>query len=164
MHARITHACTHAHTHTHTHETRTPWPAQVREVMECAIEAPPPHDLPDFDCRSLCLRYAQLERKLGEVRSLRAAPLGRRGVWMWCLCLPKASPSLSGASKGRGGCEAGLLMQSMPPPACLLAAPTFLACPCPPAADRPRARHICARLHARQPAVGPPVLDGVETV
>eukprot|EP00983_Pelagomonas_calceolata_P124919 1161160-Pelagomonas_calceolata.AAC.5 len=37
--------------------------------MELAIEAQPPHDLPDADCRALCLRYAQLERKLGEVRA-----------------------------------------------------------------------------------------------
>ena len=36
--------------------------------MEMAIEATPPQDLPDADCRTLCLRYAQLERKLGEVR------------------------------------------------------------------------------------------------
>eukprot|EP00200_Dunaliella_tertiolecta_P010820 CAMPEP_0202386768 /NCGR_PEP_ID=MMETSP1127-20130417/68372_1 /ASSEMBLY_ACC=CAM_ASM_000462 /TAXON_ID=3047 /ORGANISM="Dunaliella tertiolecta, Strain CCMP1320" /LENGTH=927 /DNA_ID=CAMNT_0048987473 /DNA_START=101 /DNA_END=2884 /DNA_ORIENTATION=- len=45
---------------------------KVREVMELAIEAQPPHDLPDADCRALCLRYAQLERKLGEIDRARA--------------------------------------------------------------------------------------------
>ncbi len=40
---------------------------KVREIYESAIEAEPPYDLPDADCRSLCLRYAELERKLGEV-------------------------------------------------------------------------------------------------
>jgi pre-mRNA-splicing factor SYF1 len=36
-------------------------------VYESAIEAEPPHELADADVRSLCLRYAELERKLGEV-------------------------------------------------------------------------------------------------
>jgi hypothetical protein len=49
-----------------------PTPMQVREIYESAIEAEPPHDLPDTDCLSLCTRYAALERKLGEVDRARA--------------------------------------------------------------------------------------------
>ncbi len=40
---------------------------QVREIYESAIEAEDPYDLPDTDTRKLVLRYAELERKLGEV-------------------------------------------------------------------------------------------------
>jgi len=45
---------------------------QVREIYESAIEAEPPNDLPDEDLRNLCVRYAQLERKLGEIDRARA--------------------------------------------------------------------------------------------
>lgn len=45
---------------------------QVREVYEQAIESTPPDDLPDADVRDMCLRYAALERKLGEVDRARA--------------------------------------------------------------------------------------------
>lgn len=41
---------------------------QVREIFESAVEMEPPHELPDADCRTMCMRYAELERKLGEVR------------------------------------------------------------------------------------------------
>jgi pre-mRNA-splicing factor SYF1 len=44
----------------------------VREVYERAIEATPPEDLPDSDVKVLCLRYAALERKLGEIDRARA--------------------------------------------------------------------------------------------
>jgi pre-mRNA-splicing factor SYF1 len=44
----------------------------VREIYESCIEAEPPHDLPDEDLRNLCVRYAQLERKLGEIDRARA--------------------------------------------------------------------------------------------
>ena len=40
---------------------------QVREVYESAIEAQPPFALSDADTRTICLRYAALERRLGEV-------------------------------------------------------------------------------------------------
>ena len=43
-----------------------PFP-QVREIYESAIEAQPPHALSDADTRTVCLRYAALERRLGEV-------------------------------------------------------------------------------------------------
>ncbi len=49
-----------------------PLTSQVREVYEAAIEAQPPGDLPADAVRALCLRYAQLERKLGEVDRARA--------------------------------------------------------------------------------------------
>lgn len=45
---------------------------KVREVYEMAIEAEPPNDLPDQDCKQLCIRYADLERKLGEIDRARA--------------------------------------------------------------------------------------------
>lgn len=45
---------------------------KVREVYEQAIEATPPEDLPDVDVRDMCLRYALLERKLGEIDRARA--------------------------------------------------------------------------------------------
>jgi pre-mRNA-splicing factor SYF1 len=45
---------------------------QVREIYEAAIEAEPPNDLPDGDARLLCIRYAQCERKLGEIDRARA--------------------------------------------------------------------------------------------
>lgn len=59
----------HAHTHAHPH---IPCHAQVREIYETAIEAEPPHDLPDADVREVCLRYAALETKLGEIDRARA--------------------------------------------------------------------------------------------
>lgn len=48
--------------------------------MEVAIEAQPPNELLDADCRSLCLRYAQLERKLGEVRGAGEGEAGAGGA------------------------------------------------------------------------------------
>lgn len=63
---------------------------QVREVYESAIEAQPPQALSDADTRTLCLRYAALERRLGEVDRARAIyvhassladPRGDRGFW-----------------------------------------------------------------------------------
>ena len=49
-----------------------PTPLQVREVYEGAIEAQPPYALTDGDTRTLCMRYAALERRLGEVDRARA--------------------------------------------------------------------------------------------
>ncbi|PSC72105.1 Pre-mRNA-splicing factor SYF1 [Micractinium conductrix] len=45
---------------------------KVREVYESAIEAQPPFALTDADTRTLCMRYAALERRLGEVDRARA--------------------------------------------------------------------------------------------
>lgn len=45
---------------------------QVREIYETAIESEPPADLPAADVRVVCVRYAQLERKLGEIDRARA--------------------------------------------------------------------------------------------
>ncbi|GLC45042.1 hypothetical protein PLESTB_001462400 [Pleodorina starrii] len=46
--------------------------AKVREIYESAIEAEPPNDLSDNDVRELCMRYAALETKLGEIDRARA--------------------------------------------------------------------------------------------
>ncbi|KAF8065563.1 Xab2 [Scenedesmus sp. PABB004] len=46
--------------------------AKVREIYEAAIEGEPPGELPPADVRALCVRYAALERKLGEVDRARA--------------------------------------------------------------------------------------------
>lgn len=46
--------------------------AKVREVYESAIEAPEAEALSNKDTRELCLRYAMLEKKLGEVDRARA--------------------------------------------------------------------------------------------
>lgn len=48
------------------------WGSQVREIYETAIEASPPYGVSDDDCKRMCLRYSQLERKLGEVDRARA--------------------------------------------------------------------------------------------
>lgn len=45
---------------------------QVREIYETAIQAEPPHALADEDCKTMCLRYAALERQLGEIDRARA--------------------------------------------------------------------------------------------
>lgn len=45
---------------------------KVREVYEMAIEAEPPHGMSDDDTRVMCLRYAALERRLGEIDRARA--------------------------------------------------------------------------------------------
>eukprot|EP00891_Asterochloris_glomerata_P006475 jgi/Astpho2/6475/fgenesh1_pm.00096_%23_6_t len=45
---------------------------KVREIYESAIEAEEPYGLPDEDCKKLCLRYAKVERGLGEVDRARA--------------------------------------------------------------------------------------------
>jgi hypothetical protein len=59
-------------------------------VYESAIEAQPPQALSDADTRTLCLRYAALERRLGEVDRARAIyvhastladPRGDRAFW-----------------------------------------------------------------------------------
>ncbi|KAG2453740.1 hypothetical protein HYH02_001951 [Chlamydomonas schloesseri] len=46
--------------------------AKVREIYESAIEAEPPHELSDDDVREVCMRYAALETKLGEIDRARA--------------------------------------------------------------------------------------------
>lgn len=59
---------------------------QVREVYETAIEAQPPFALSDADTRTLCLRYAHLEQKLGEVDRARAIYVhasALAGLWSW---------------------------------------------------------------------------------
>ncbi len=45
---------------------------KVREIYEGAIEAVAPYNLSDADCRTICMRYAALERKVGEVDRARA--------------------------------------------------------------------------------------------
>lgn len=45
---------------------------KMREVYETAIEADGPHGLSDKDVKYLCMRYAQLEQKLGEIDRARA--------------------------------------------------------------------------------------------
>ncbi|KAG7675051.1 hypothetical protein Ndes2526B_g07899 [Nannochloris sp. 'desiccata'] len=45
---------------------------KVREIYEVAIEAQPPDALNDADTRVMCLRYANLEKKLGEIDRARA--------------------------------------------------------------------------------------------
>lgn len=50
---------------------RPPCP-QVREVYEQAIEGQAPYQLSDEDCRKMVLRYASLERQLGEIDRARA--------------------------------------------------------------------------------------------
>ena len=45
---------------------------KVREIYEAAIEAQPPDALSDGDTRTVCLRYAALERQLGEIDRARA--------------------------------------------------------------------------------------------
>ena len=45
---------------------------KVREVYEAAIEAEPPLAMSDADTRALCVRYAAMERQLGEVDRARA--------------------------------------------------------------------------------------------
>lgn len=44
----------------------------MREIYEAAIEAQPPAALSDDDARTMCLRYAKLEQRLGEVDRARA--------------------------------------------------------------------------------------------
>ena len=46
--------------------------AKMRQIYQTAIETPPPGGLRDEDCRAVCLRYAKLERSLGEVDRARA--------------------------------------------------------------------------------------------
>lgn len=45
---------------------------KVREVYETAIEGSPPYELSDADTRALAVKYAALERKLGEIDRARA--------------------------------------------------------------------------------------------
>lgn len=45
---------------------------KLREIYEGAMEAQPPGDLPDADVRILGMRYAMLEKKLGEIDRSRA--------------------------------------------------------------------------------------------
>jgi pre-mRNA-splicing factor SYF1 len=44
----------------------------MREIYEKAIEEEAPFELPDADIRTMGLKYAQLERKLGEIDRARA--------------------------------------------------------------------------------------------
>ncbi len=44
----------------------------MREIYETAIEGAAPYQLPDADTRVLALKYATLERKLGEIDRARA--------------------------------------------------------------------------------------------
>ncbi len=37
---------------------------QVREIYEMAVEAEPPYSLSDADCKTMCVRYAQLETRV----------------------------------------------------------------------------------------------------
>ena len=46
--------------------------AQVREIYETAIEEQEEGGLGDEDCKRMCLRYAALERRLGEIDRARA--------------------------------------------------------------------------------------------
>ncbi|KAI8474630.1 MAG: transcription-coupled DNA repair protein, partial [Monoraphidium minutum] len=46
--------------------------AKVREIYEAAIETEPPNEFPNAAIRQLCIRYSNLERKLGEVDRARA--------------------------------------------------------------------------------------------
>jgi hypothetical protein len=39
-------------------------PPQVREIYEMAVEAEPPYSLSDGDCKTMCVRYAQLETRV----------------------------------------------------------------------------------------------------
>lgn len=77
---------------THTYFTPcTPLtPPQVREIYETAIEGAAPYQLADADTRVLALKYATLERKLGEIDRARAVyvfassladPRGDKGFW-----------------------------------------------------------------------------------
>ena len=71
--------------------TRVFWVSyQVREIYETAIEAAAPYGLADADCKRMCLRYAALERRLGEIDRARAIlvhassladPRGDPGFW-----------------------------------------------------------------------------------
>lgn len=45
---------------------------KVREIYESAIEAEPPFAMTDADTLAMCLRYAALERRLGEIDRARA--------------------------------------------------------------------------------------------
>ena len=45
---------------------------QVREIYETAIEEQEDGGLSDEDCKKMCLRYAALERRLGEIDRARA--------------------------------------------------------------------------------------------
>ncbi|GMH40581.1 hypothetical protein BSKO_08485 [Bryopsis sp. KO-2023] len=45
---------------------------KVREIYEMAIESQKPFDLTDADCRTMCKKYADLERNLGEIDRARA--------------------------------------------------------------------------------------------
>ncbi len=44
----------------------------MREIYETAIEEQEEGGLSDEDCRKMCLRYAALERRLGEIDRARA--------------------------------------------------------------------------------------------
>lgn len=47
-------------------------PVKVRDIYQSAIEAQPPHELSDEDCKSMFLRFAALEKNLGEIDRARA--------------------------------------------------------------------------------------------
>jgi pre-mRNA-splicing factor SYF1 len=46
--------------------------AKTRSIYQNAIEEEPPHGLADEDAKRMCLRYANLEKKLGEIDRARA--------------------------------------------------------------------------------------------
>ena len=45
---------------------------KVREIYQTAIEAQPPHELSDEDCKKMFVRFATLEKNLGEIDRARA--------------------------------------------------------------------------------------------
>ena len=49
---------------------------QVREIYEMAVEAEPPYSLSDADCKTMCLRYARVEK---QARACPALPPLRSG-------------------------------------------------------------------------------------
>jgi len=54
--------------------------AQVREIYEMAVEAEPPYSLSDADCKTMCLRYARVEKQVSVVFLRHSAwSLSKRG-------------------------------------------------------------------------------------
>ena len=45
--------------------------AQVREIYEMAVEAEPPYSLSDADCKTMCLRYARVEKQVSVIKACR---------------------------------------------------------------------------------------------
>lgn len=61
---------------------------KVREIYEMAVEAEPPYSLSDADCKTMCVRYAQLETRV------------RSAAWItmsWCYSRRRCSvPAVRG--------------------------------------------------------------------